>query len=171
MMWERPDLWSEATIADLRKMFDENMSASQIGRAVGRSRCAVIGKLNRLGLHRARTKPHLSDRQRVQAIRGAVEHTAVSSMKRRRAKVRAGLETLPRLIGKPADGYRGVSIFKVKLGQCRYPINRRDGSNLFFCGAPSVPEKAWCPEHFALCTLPARSGERFALKRLSSRFA
>ena len=48
--------WTEERIEDLRRLWDAGYSASAIGKQIGMSKNAVIGKAHRLGL-RARPSP------------------------------------------------------------------------------------------------------------------
>lgn len=57
----REDLWTQAEIAQLRRMFADGNSPSAIASTMGRTRNAVIGRLNRMGL---RCKPEVTKRSR-----------------------------------------------------------------------------------------------------------
>lgn len=47
--------WTKAEITELRKLWRNiKFSASAIGRALGKSRDSVLGKIHRLGLHNRR---------------------------------------------------------------------------------------------------------------------
>lgn len=88
--------WTDERVAELRRLWDEGKSASQIERAVGApSRSAVIGKVHRLGLEKrgrghtvSTTKPATSSR-RIQITRPEAQ----------RDPVRIGLSA-------PTDGLR-----------------------------------------------------------------
>lgn len=55
--------WTEAQVSELRKLWSEPHTAAQIGRMLGVSKNAVIGKAYRLGL-----PPKRGDRQRGPAL-------------------------------------------------------------------------------------------------------
>ena len=67
-MTESSNAWTEERLAQLRSLWDEGLSISQIGDALGVSRNAIAGKAHRLGLlsgrHRSpRTHPKPRSRQ------------------------------------------------------------------------------------------------------------
>jgi hypothetical protein len=54
-----------------------------------------------------------------------------------------------------------LPLIELKPNQCRYPYTIQDKGTLF-CGLPKMqatpncPVPSYCPEHFALCTVPWR---------------
>jgi hypothetical protein len=43
-------------------------------------------------------------------------------------------------------------------GRCKFPMwNHHERANGHFCGEPSVPDKAYCQEHYDLCYMPVIS--------------
>jgi len=47
----RENLWTQEQVAKLKRMWcDKSLSARDIAKVIGKSRCAVLGKINRLGL-------------------------------------------------------------------------------------------------------------------------
>jgi hypothetical protein len=51
------DPWPEWQVEMLRRLVEEGLPASRIGEQIGRSRNAVIGKIDRLGLRRGKPTP------------------------------------------------------------------------------------------------------------------
>ena len=49
-MTDSANAWTEERLAQLRKLWDEGLSISQIGDALGVSRNAIAGKAHRMGL-------------------------------------------------------------------------------------------------------------------------
>ena len=49
-MTEAANAWTEERLEQLRKLWDEGLSISQIGDALGVSRNAIAGKAHRMGL-------------------------------------------------------------------------------------------------------------------------
>ena len=58
--------WTDATIAELRKLWDEGVSTAEIGRRIGMSKNAVIGKARRLLLPERANPVGLTREQRMQ---------------------------------------------------------------------------------------------------------
>ena len=49
-MTDTANAWTEERLAELRKLWDQGLSISQIGDALGVSRNAIAGKAHRMGL-------------------------------------------------------------------------------------------------------------------------
>jgi GcrA cell cycle regulator len=75
--------WTDETIATLRALWDEGLPTAEIGRRLGMSKNAVVGKAHRLDLP-ARPSP--------------IRRDGPSSGRSRRTAVRAVGTTLPRLV-------------------------------------------------------------------------
>ena len=87
---------------------------------------------------------------------------------------KAPLEPSPRMVmcavpprnleARFADGYEGqhgrLSILDLREGVCRFPVAMPDGATKY-CGLPTSPGSAWCPDHRARCCV-SRYGEREA---------
>lgn len=59
--------WTEEEETELRRMLADGLSRAQIGRKLGRSRCSVTGKINRMGLTESPTGPRDRTVERRQA--------------------------------------------------------------------------------------------------------
>ncbi|MEX0923449.1 MAG: GcrA family cell cycle regulator [Rhodovibrionaceae bacterium] len=130
--------WSTEQIDELTKLWDQGLSASVIGKKLGVSKNAVVGKAHRLKLP-ARPSPIKRDgsatpRRRVLNIRPQVEpapqaksYTPPAQEKEPPRRIRA------------AEGTQ----------RCLWPIGDPGDSNFHFCEAASVPGKPYCAEHCA----------------------
>ena len=57
--------WSAATIAKLKNLFDRGLSTAEIGRRLGFTKNAIVGKINRLGLNAdAKKKPAAPEKKK-----------------------------------------------------------------------------------------------------------
>ena len=54
-MTDSANAWTEERLAQLRKLWDDGLSISQIGDALGVSRNAIAGKAHRMGLPSRKT--------------------------------------------------------------------------------------------------------------------
>src|SRR3712207_5665187 len=52
-----PSIWTDETVGELKKLWDEGLSASAIGKILGVPRNAVLGKTHRLGWKRKEAAP------------------------------------------------------------------------------------------------------------------
>lgn len=121
--------WPQERIDALRILWDAGKSAAFIGDALGMSRGAVSGKIDRLGL---------SKRDRSVSMKNWADSRA-SGVKAKRS---------PRV--KSAPKPQLTSLFDLTNETCRWPMwadGERDG---FYCGAPeaNMAERVpYCPFH------------------------
>jgi len=134
--------WGEATIAQLRALWDEGHSASVIGLKLKKSKNSIVGKAHRLHLA-ARPSP-------------IVRSTAVAHVKRASIPRRAPAVTLPRLPSLAPSLARSVPPPVVVAPPAPPPARLASGEPCCwpvakgrYCDAPSVARKPYCPEHCA----------------------
>jgi GcrA cell cycle regulator len=152
--------WSEDTITRLRALWDEGHSTAEIGRRLGVSKNAVVGKAHRLDLP-ARPSP--------------IRHMPEGAVRRPPAARRAQGPTLPplastRSVG-PVGGVARPVVAAVRPVQvappalrvaapaprpygrvvtCCWPIGEPGTRGFRFCDDQSVPGKPYCAEHAEL---------------------
>lgn len=74
--------WDSHRINHARKMHEGGFSASAIGRSLGVTKGAVLGKLYRLGLSEKGKNPHWSDKRRAKFIRLWMASTPIPEIMR-----------------------------------------------------------------------------------------
>lgn len=134
--------WPECLADQVAELWKKTrISATEIGRKVGKTRNAVLGKIARMGLMgmsgRIPSIKHSSDRPKKAARRLASPRAL-----RPRRRVPEGLLPLP---GEPA-AFLNIPFMETQYGQCRY----MDGEDRLCCGQPTVPYRSWCPRHYRL---------------------
>jgi GcrA cell cycle regulator len=169
--------WADETILRLRALWDEGHSTAEIGRRLGVSKNAVVGKAHRLDLP-ARPSPIRRDggapRPKRSAIRrppvagptlpplASLSEAEAASLKRRPPGTRApaplsvarpvaattAAPPVPRL-QPPAPRYGRVIT-------CCWPIGEPGTSSFRFCDQSSVPGKPYCEEHAELAYVRIR---------------
>lgn len=131
--------WTDERIQELKRLWDAGYSASAIGKQIGMSKNAVIGKAHRLGL-RARPSP---------IKRGAIKPILAPQVR---------LET-----PKPAEPKRAPMPSKPRPRHhgalCLWPIGDPGDSDFRFCELPTVPGKPYCAEHCAKAYIQRNRGE------------
>lgn len=141
-------IWPVERMAELRALWPTH-SAGWIGVKMGKTRSAVIGKANRMGLREKRKdEPGVKLRRRGNGVpqtrrrapqpRGMAEESLIRNIMRERP---AATE-LP-----PDTSPCAVSLMRVGEHQCRYPISGVPGPEFMFCGAPKVDGYSWCGRH------------------------
>lgn len=176
--------WDAAQIARLRTFWDEGHSAAEIGRRMGTTKNAIIGKARRLELP-SRPSPIVfhpwndDDRATVRRLWGTLSARNIGRrIKRREGEVRAegkrmGLVMLPTAPVKPVAPVRPVFAVKpmfaapvsvprlpaqpVRIGTepCCWPVAGR-----LSCDAPVVPRKPYCEAHCAIAYVPGSALRR-----------
>ena len=124
--------WTEAQIADLKRLWIAGQSTSQIGTILGVSKNAVIGKAHRLKLP-ARPSP--------------IRHSSASK-KPKRAPLPKPVRKIQRQPSfKPARPRNGAT-------SCLWPTGDPGDGDFHFCGGETVTGRPYCPEHCARAYLP-----------------
>ena len=121
--------WSEDRVEQLKTLWTEGLSASQIARALGGvTRNAVIGKVHRLGLA-GRASPSRSERPRLPMA----------------PKVPAALvvEEDPLQL---EDGSH-ATVLTISDRMCRWPIGDPAASEFHFCGHSPKSGSPYCEAH------------------------
>lgn len=143
--------WTEERIAELKRLWSEGYSASQIAERLGGiTRNAVIGKAHRLhlpsrpspiqrqiGERRVRTRPAM----RPAAIRAA-------SVETMRAPMPMAIIARPM---PPKPGRSGPIDYSSALTltdrHCHWPIGHPNEPGFHFCGQPAEPGRPYCGAH------------------------
>ena len=154
--------WTDATIATLRRLWSEGHSTAEIGRRMGISKNAVVGKAHRLDLPGRQSPIKLRD-------------PSAPKPERRPRRRQASRITLPRLhclaaqlsASLPPGMSREVTAAPdlrenhaptLVTGNhpCCWPIGMPGTSAFRFCDAPALRGKPYCPEHAELAYVRLR---------------
>ncbi len=153
--------WNEETIARLRALWDEGHSTAEIGRRLGVTKNAVVGKAHRLMLP-PRPSP---------IRRGGEGHTPRRAMPKRTTgptlppmtAAAPALSVAPRVIVpiRPvpvAPVLRAVSISRMttRTSPCCWPIGEPGTPSFRFCDDGAMANKPYCAEHAALAYVKVR---------------
>lgn len=128
--------WTDERIAELTRLKREGLSISEIGRVMGTSRCAVVGKLHRLGLTRSENSPIV----RLPATASAT----LPSIERARSSRRS------------LDDWRPTT--------CSWPLGDPKTDDFSFCGAPIEPGRPYCSSHCAVAYVTPKEGKADGLR-------
>ncbi len=129
--------WTDERVAELSKLWDTGYSASAIGKMLGVSKNAVVGKAHRMRLE-ARPSPIRRD-QRARMRRRVPMPIRLSELRPVSAPAAPPPPPAPRLAVR-RDG---------KGPNCLWPHGDPAEAEFHFCGAPAVEGKPYCPEHCA----------------------
>ena len=152
--------WTATTIDVLRALWDEGHSTAEIGRRMGVSKNAIVGKAHRLDLP-ARASPI-----RRQEAEGALS----TSSRRKPAPVRrdalaapparrpAPMSPAPAAAASvPAAAAAALRPFpRASLRSCCWPIGEPGKRDFRFCGAEADPGRPYCAHHAAVAYVRVR---------------
>ncbi|WMS44201.1 GcrA family cell cycle regulator [Acuticoccus sp. MNP-M23] len=169
--------WTDERIEQLRKLWAEGHSASQIaGTMGGVTRNAVIGKIHRLGLSgRVKTARPAARRAAPApatvspaAAAAAVRTPKPAAQPRVMAAGAAAVKVVEREVFEPAPVPQhvaevvplrgGITLTDLSASTCRWPIGDPSGDNFSFCGARSEPGDTYCTAH-ADVAFPGRTNK------------
>ena len=157
--------WNDETIARLRALWAEGLSTAEIGRRMGISKNAVVGKAHRLNLP-ARPSPI-----RCEGAVSAPRPQAPRRVTRPTLPPLATASTPPQIItaplsqppAPPASVPRVVSsrpaatTFRaIRPQACCWPIGEPGTKSFRFCDATATQGKPYCQEHAALAYVKVR---------------
>lgn len=141
--------WTPERIADLEKLWAEGLSTAEIGRRLGVSKNAVVGKAHRLGLP-GRQSP--IDAKRRAARKPAAKPKAAPAQPRAAARPAAPKAPPPVAAeAAPQPAPQAKKQRKAHSGpSCQWPFGDPRLPGFHFCGAPATPGKPYCDEHCAM---------------------
>ena len=148
--------WSEEAIAKLRNAWAEGLSTAEIGRRMGISKNAVVGKAHRLNLA-SRPSPIRRDSERTprrRLPRRVVGPTLPSFA----APVAAPSAEPQASIERPAPMLRAVPTPRpgARVTPCCWPIGEPGTRSFRFCDEGAIAGKPYCDEHASLAYVKVR---------------
>lgn len=125
-MAKKENIWNDANVALLTKMWDEGKTAADIAEALGGiTRNSVIGKANRLGLEK-----------RPSPIKKA------KTTKKTVVEDNDSLDDDSDLMDA-----KSFSILDIKEGMCRWPVGDPQDEDFHFCGKKALEGCPYCDKH------------------------
>ena len=134
-MTNSANAWTDERLEQLRKLWDDGLSISQIGEALGVSRNAIAGKAHRMGLPK-RPSP-------ISKVTAEVKKPAT-------AKPPDEPEKMPLR--------RALRNLSWSRSKCCWPFGDPKKTGFYFCGARVVPGKPYCLEHCEEAYTTSRDG-------------
>jgi GcrA cell cycle regulator len=120
-------VWTDERIEQLRELWAEGLTTGEIGKRLGVSKNAVVGKAHRLEL-KGRPSP---------IKRSKTPRAAPAAPKEKDQKIR--------------------SVVDLSAHTCRWPIGDPREPGFHFCGAPSMATKPYCEKHAAIAYVGSSS--------------
>ena len=123
--------WADELAKWAAAMWRSGSSARVIGDAIGRTRNAVVGKMNRMGLQRSHKIP-------------PAPYCGDSPARRYAQKKRAPWVNVVDV--KPEITPTAVSIIELERHHCRWPASG-EGAAMLYCGGAAMNGFPYCPRH------------------------
>ena len=147
--------WNDDNVSRLRDLWDQGLPTAQIGKLLGFTKNAVVGKAHRIGLER-RPSP--------------IRRTAVKpDRKKARSPVMPKLNFEKNSIKQMDDG-TNAKIFHPKIKNlisanakrgCEWPEGHPDELEFHFCGKERFEDKPYCLDHCAVAyVIPEKENDK-----------
>ena len=142
--------WNEDNVARLKELWDQGLPTAQIGKLLGFTKNAVVGKAHRIGLER---RPSPIRRTAVKPDRKKARSPIVPTL-----KFEASKEVLKEQTFQPA--VKNLFTNQTKRG-CEWPDGHPDESDFKFCGKDRFEDKPYCIDHCAVAyVIPEKEEEK-----------
>lgn len=150
--------WTDDRIELLKKLYADNLSASQIADELGGnlSRNAVIGKLHRLGLMgRKRAHSIVNVAKSIRKAPAGIIRNATKIVAKAQGRYRAPELHPDTITDLPADQSDcAVKMMDANEAHCRWPIGGEPTADMLVCGAKPIKGMSYCARH---CRIAYRS--------------
>lgn len=142
--------WTDERVERLKSLWAEGLSASQCAKRLGGvTRCAVIGKVHRLGMPRRMRQPASTPGPR----RAPLKVTNTGGARRVAAIVRLQAKEPPPMPRETIDTEFARPWVERGPGQCAFPVSGA-GADTYSCCRPTKAN--YCAEHWRIMTAPTQ---------------
>lgn len=142
--------WPDEKVEMLKRLVAEGMSYSAIGRAIGVSRNAAIGKAHRIGIRTVEASaPGRKAAKPAPARR--LSRKEAAEVRGMEARIASKTEARPPKEPPPAPDQIAANPIpwtQRKVGFCAAPVGG-EGADTLYCGNKCEPDKTYCPGHSA----------------------
>lgn len=140
--------WTDEQVEELKRLWDKGLTTGEIGKALGVSKNAVVGKAHRLGLN---SRPSPIRRGEDENAAGAGTQPQQPAEKKKSAK--------PAPVKKTAEKEKKklFTVNDLTASSCRWPVGDPKDEDFHFCGKEALPDKPYCAEHAAIAYVSAKT--------------
>ncbi|MDC1047052.1 GcrA family cell cycle regulator [Alphaproteobacteria bacterium] len=146
--------WDESNVARLKELWDQGLPTAQIGKLLGFTKNAVVGKAHRIGLER---RPSPIRRTAVKTDRKKARSPIVPTLNFEASKEE------PKELPKQQNFQPAVkNLFTNQTKRrCEWPDGHPDESDFKFCGKDRFEDKPYCINHCAVAyVIPEKEEEK-----------
>ena len=136
--------WNDSNVARLRELWDQGLPTAQIGKLLGFTKNAVVGKAHRIGLER---RPSPIRRTAIKPDRKKARSpiTPVLNFEEKKEEIKEITKAQQNF--QPA--VKNLFTNHTKRG-CEWPEGHPDENNFIFCGKERFEDKPYCINHCAV---------------------
>lgn len=147
--YRQPHQWSEALEARLADLWMQGVSGSLIAEQIGKTRSAVMGKVNRLGLPMRKTETSVTPTRKPRAPRAKkpkVQRPPSPETLARLAVIAARQVTVP-VADMAIPLEQRKTLLELTPSCCKWPVGDPAQEGFFFCGGVAEMSGPYCPAH------------------------
>lgn len=170
--------WSPDRIKLLTDLWNEGLATGEIGRRLGFTKNAVIGKAHRLGLAKRQSPIQRTAPAPVPAKRPQREAPPPRGKPAAQVKAEAPAPKpqpvevpIPVIKTKRLGPQEAVTLDRLGHGMCCWPIGEPGTPEFRFCGEETLPGKPYCAEHCATAYVHSSKGDKDKAKERANRAA
>ena len=134
--------WNDDNVLRLKELWDQGLPTAQIGKLLGFTKNAVVGKAHRIGLER---RPSPIRRTAVKPDRKKARSPVMPKLNFEKQE----LETNQIITSNFQPSVKNIFISNSKRG-CEWPMGHPDESDFHFCGKERFDDKPYCLDHCAI---------------------
>ena len=135
--------WDDNNVAKLRDLWDQGLPTAQIGKLLGFTKNAVVGKAHRIGLER---RPSPIRRTAVKPDRKKARSPVMPKLNFESTKEQEIVSKEPAVF-QPV--VKNIFTAAAKRG-CEWPEGHPDEADFHFCGKDRFEDKPYCLDHCAV---------------------
>ena len=136
--------WNDDNVARLKELWDQGLPTAQIGKLLGFTKNAVVGKAHRIGLER---RPSPIRRTAVKPDRKKARSPIIPKLNFEVKKDEVKESPVHQQTFQPV--VKNLFTKNVKRG-CEWPEGHPDESDFKFCGKERFEDKPYCIDHCAV---------------------
>ena len=136
--------WDDNNVSKLRELWDQGLPTAQIGKLLGFTKNAVVGKAHRIGLER---RPSPIRRTAVKPDRKKARSPIIPKLNFEVKKDEVKETPIHQKTFQPL--VKNLFTKSVKRG-CEWPEGHPDESDFKFCGKERFEDKPYCIDHCAV---------------------
>ncbi len=142
--------WTPELIKELKKLWKKGLTTGEIGRVIGMSKNAVVGKAHRLGLESRPSPIKREEAPKKEKATRVIKKEVKPAVKKEQPVVLETAEPVKPVKKTKSGKNKGVKLVDLKPTSCRWPEGDPKDPDFHFCGREAVPGKSYCEEHCAV---------------------